>query len=91
MDQNKDIYASNIIGLNPTGIMDFNGTYTMNGTNNIIRNTSTAAKENLAKAQNNQIICDHVENFHNMNSNKNYYIFTFIIILIILIIIFLLI
>jgi hypothetical protein len=88
---NKDILLSNIIGLNPTGTMDFNGTYKLNGTNNIVQNSSNAAKENLAKAQNNQIICDHVEKFDNMNNNKNYYIFTLLIILIILIIIFFLI
>ena len=65
----KETILSNIIGLNPTGTLDFNGTYNLNGTNNIVRNSTTASKENLVKAQNNQIVCNQVENFENLNNN----------------------
>ena len=34
---NKEKIIGNIIGLNPTGTIDFNGTFKMNGNNNIIQ------------------------------------------------------
>jgi hypothetical protein len=85
-----DSIVNNIIGLNPTGIIQFNESYTFNGNNNIMKNSKSAAKENLIKSQNNKIICNHIENFENFkNSNfenvENYLIFFFIIILIILV------
>ena len=67
----KEIVMSNIIGLNPTGTLDFTGTYSMNGNNNIVKDTSSASKDNLAKAQSNTIICNHVENFENKKNNLN--------------------
>jgi len=66
-DINKEIVISNIIGLNPTGTLDFNGTYRMNGNNNIIKSAANASKTNLVKAQNNEIVCNHIENFENNN------------------------
>lgn len=62
----KELVLSNIIGINPTGILDFDGTYKLNGTNDIVQNTNTASKESLEKAQTNKIIC--VENFENVKS-----------------------
>ena len=68
----KEIILSNIIGLNPTGTLDFNGTYSMNGNNNIVQNSTTASKENLDKAQTNKIICSNVEKFENyMEKHEN--------------------
>ena len=85
----KEIILSNIIGLNPTGTLDFNGTYTMKGNDDIVQSSSDTAKKNLVKSQNNKIICNHVENFENYNNFNNKYDFNYIknIILIILIII----
>ena len=86
----KEIILSNIIGLNPTGILDFNGTYTMKGNDNIVENPSDTAKKNLLKSQNNEIICNQVEKFENYNNFNKYdfnYIKNIIFILIILIII----
>ena len=93
----KEIILSNIIGLNPTGTLDFNGTYRMNGNNNIVKDASTASKDNLLKATNNKIICNHVENFENYNNfnnknnkNNSNYIKNIILIIILLIILFIL-
>lgn len=85
----KEIILSNIIGLNPTGILDFNGTYAMKGNDNIVENPSDTAKKNLLKSQNNEIICNHVEKFENFNNFNNKYDLNYIknIILIIIIII----
>ena len=66
----KEIVLSNIIGLNPTGTLEFNGTYNMNGHDNMVKNTSDISKENLVKAQNNKIVCNHVEKFGNFNDNN---------------------
>lgn len=90
----KEIVLSNIIGLNPTGTLDFSGTYKMNGNNNNVRNSSTASKENLVKAANNEIICNDVENFDNFNNknnkNNSNFIKNIILIIILLIILFIL-
>ena len=67
----KEIILSNIIGLNPTGTLDFNGTYSMNGNDNIVRNLSSASKENLVKAQKNKIVCKQIEKFENFNNENN--------------------
>ena len=88
---NKEMVISNIIGLNPTGTLDFNGTYMMNGNNNIVKNSANASKANLLKAQNNKIICNHVENFENNNiESKNYYFEYIFLIILIFILIFIL-
>ena len=87
----KEIVLNNIIGINPTGTLDFDGTYKMNGNNNIVQNSQTASKENLEKAQTNQIICnnEHFTNYDNDNRKKWVweYILLFFILIIILIII----
>lgn len=80
----KEIILSNIIGINPTGTLDFNGTYQMNGTNDISHNSSSISKQNLEKAQTNQIIC---ENFKNSEKNEYDIILLLLIVLIILILI----
>ena len=67
---NKEIILNNIIGLNPTGIIDFDGTFKMKGSNNIVMHSNKAIKENLKKSQTNAIICNNQENFENINSNK---------------------
>ena len=86
----KELVISNLISLNPTGIMTLkNSTLQSNGTNNIILNSNMASKENLKKAQENEIICNNIEKFENFqNSEVNYKnkILIFILIVILLII-----
>ena len=82
MDNSKEIIQSNIAGLNPTGTINFTGTYKMNGNNNVILNSQDMSKNDLKKVQNNQVVCNSIENFeNNINYNKNY-IYLIIIILI---------
>ena len=89
---NIEQVLSNIIGLNPTGTMNFEGTYEMNGSNDIVRTSQNASKENLKKVQSNQVICGTIENFENYetknnnNDNKNVILILIIIFLIILLI-----
>lgn len=92
---------SNIIGLNPTGTLSFNGTFTMNGTNNIINTQENISKENLKKTETNEFInkSNVIENFesyyiksntHKYNSffyNKDYIYICLIIFLFLLFII----
>jgi len=40
---------SYVIGVNPTGILSFDGTFKMQGQNNIIMSSSDIAKNNLKK------------------------------------------
>ena len=86
----KELVISNLISLNPTGIMTLkDSTLQSNGTNNIILNANMASKENLKKAQENEIICNNIEKFENFqNSEVNYKnkILIFILIVILLII-----
>lgn len=83
---NKEIILNNIIGLNPTGTMNFEGTYKLNGTNNVVQNSSNASKENLKKAENNEIICSSVEHFENkIDTGKKKYFFIFFILIILFI------
>ena len=84
----KQIVLSNIIGLNPTGIMAFDGTYKMKGTNDNVRISSEQSKEDLKKTQNNEIVCSSIENFENHNKNNHKNIFFIIILILILIILF---
>ena len=66
----------------------------MNGNDNIVQNSTDVAKKNLVKSQNNEIVCNHVENFENYNNiNKKYnfnYIKNIILIIIIIILLFIL-
>jgi hypothetical protein len=67
----KELVLSNIIGINPTGILQFDGTYSLSGNNNIVQTSKTASKDNLDKTQKNKIVCSHIENFEN-NQINNY-------------------
>ena len=95
MSNNKNSILNNIISINPTGILDFDGTYKMNGPNSIVRDPQDYSKNNLIKTQNNEIVCHSLEKFENNrnyinNKNKNiniilFILFFFIFILILLI------
>ena len=64
---------SNIIGLNPTGTLSFNGTFTMNGSNNIINSQENISKENLKKTETNEFInkSNIIENFESYYKKSN--------------------
>jgi hypothetical protein len=68
MSNSNDIVLSNIISLNPTGTLDFQGTFALNGSNSIVQNPADASKNNLDKTTNNEIICGTIENFTNQNN-----------------------
>ena len=59
---NKERILSDFIGLNPTGTLTFEGTFSMNGPNTQIVSPEKMAKENLKKTQENQFICEGFEN-----------------------------
>jgi hypothetical protein len=67
----KEIVLNNIIGLNPTGTLDFNNTYTMVGDNSIVKDANSASKDNLKESSQNKIVCGSIENFENYNNNNN--------------------
>ncbi len=70
----KEIIQSNIAGLNPTGLLDYNGTLNMVGSNTIVLNSEELSKKNLDKVNNNQVVCNNIENFtniYNMNMTNN--------------------
>jgi hypothetical protein len=89
MSTSKKSVLNNIISINPTGTLDFEGTYKMNGPNSIIRDPINDSKNNLIKTQNNQIICNSIEKFENYNSKNNKMIVIFLLFLFLLILIFL--
>lgn len=66
----NEVVLSNVIGMNPTGQLDFEGTFEMNGDNDIVRNTTDASKETLIKTQKNEIICSSLENFENYSEES---------------------
>lgn len=82
----KEIIQSNIAGLNPTGTIDYNGTMTLNGPNNIVVNSYNSSKNNLNKVHNNEVICTSIENFENCNENNKFNFYFIFIIFIILIV-----
>jgi hypothetical protein len=70
----KESIKSNIAGLNPTGTLDFNGTFNLNGPNNTIQNSTIASKSILNNINNNKVVCSNIENFENLflyENNKN--------------------
>lgn len=67
----KNIVLSNIIGVNPKGTLTYEDTLTMNGNNDIVNTSSSVNKKNIKKIQNNEIICDGIENFQNYNQYNN--------------------
>lgn len=74
---NMEQVLGNIIAMNPTGTLTFDGTFGMNGNNDVVRSSEGASYENLKKTQSNEIICGYTENFENHvsenNFNYNYY------------------
>lgn len=77
---NMEQVLGNIIAMNPTGTLTFDGTFGMNGNNDIVRSSEGASYENLKKTQSNEIICGYTENFENQDienqvseNNFNYY------------------
>lgn len=68
---NEELYKllSNIISLNPTGTLDYQGTYTLQGNNQILSNPMEASQNNLQKTMNNEIICGNMETFKNLNES----------------------
>jgi hypothetical protein len=97
-NKDKDIILSNIISLNPTGTLDYNGTFSLEGNNNIVNTPEDASKTNLDKTMNNEFICG-IENFENniiqnnkLNNNNlilyNKYLISLFLIIIILFLLF---
>ena len=90
---------SNIIGLNPTGTLSFNGIFAMNGSNNNVNTKQNIARANLKKTEANEFINDSnvIENFesyqigkyknNNLFDNNDYIYIILIIILFLLFII----
>jgi hypothetical protein len=70
MNDSKINVLNNIIGINPTGTIDYQGTYILQGSNNIVRTTDDLSSDNLYKTQNNEIICNNIEKFENRIDNK---------------------
>ena len=70
---------SNIIGLNPTGTLSFNGTFAMNGSNNNVNTQQNIARANLKKTEANEFINNSnvIENFESYHIQKNKYYNTF--------------
>lgn len=86
----KEIVLNNVIGLNPTGMLNFSDTYTMMGSNSVVLNPNSASENSLKKSTQNQIVCDNIENFANYNSEKknNKIVILIILFLIILLILY---
>ena len=98
---------SDIIGLNPTGLLSFEGTFSLKGANQNITTSTNLSKENLIKTNDNEYICNNnnnnIEHFYSSPSyhtfkNNNYIIiynkniyYIYILLYIILFIVFLLI
>jgi hypothetical protein len=71
MSDPKITILNSIIGINPTGTLEYQGTYTLNGNNNNIRTNEQISKENLEKTLNGEVICNNVETFMNQNNIYN--------------------
>jgi hypothetical protein len=63
----KEMILNNIIGINPTGQLTYEGSFHLNGNVDIIKTTTTSQKDALSKATDNKIICNHIETFENNN------------------------
>lgn len=65
---------SNIIGLNPTGTLSFNGTFSMNGSNNNVNTQENIARANLKKTEANEFINNSnvIENFESYHKKYKY-------------------
>lgn len=94
-ESQKDVIA-NIISLNPTGKIDFSGIFKPKGQTSEVKNSYNVSKENLKRTNNNQFVCDNIEQFKNygqyqkkmLASNIIHYILYFLIALLIVIILF---
>jgi ABC-type lipoprotein release transport system permease subunit len=67
---------SNIIGLNPTGTLSFNGTFAMNGSNNNVNTQENISRANLKKTEanefiNNSNVIENFESYHKKYKYKN--------------------
>ena len=67
---------SNIIGLNPTGTLSFNGTFAMNGSNNNVNTPENISRNNLKKTEanefiNNSNVIENFESYHKKYKYKN--------------------
>ena len=71
MSNSKITILNNIIGINPTGTLDYHGTYRLNGNNERIKNSEQISKENLEKTLNGEIVCNNIETFMNENNINN--------------------
>ena len=69
----KEMVDSYVIGVNPTGILSFDGTFKMQGQNNIIMSSSDIAKDNLKKTQNNEFVCNSNTELKETFSNRVIY------------------
>jgi hypothetical protein len=65
---------SNIIGLNPTGTLSFNGTFAMNGSNNNVNTQENISRNNLKKTEANEFINNSnvIENFESYHTKYKY-------------------
>ena len=48
----------NIIGMNPTGLISFEGTFSMEGPNQSVNSPANLSKEKMKQTDNNEYICD---------------------------------
>jgi hypothetical protein len=83
----QNLVLSSIIGINPTGIMTYDGSLKLNGNNNIVNSSNTVNKKSIERIQNNQILCDDIEKFENFSKSSNNSLNNIIYILLIMIII----
>lgn len=60
----KDVIA-NIISLNPTGKVQFTGTFKPHGQTAQVKSSQAIAKEQLKKTNSNEFVCDNIEQFSN--------------------------
>lgn len=61
----------NIIGMNPTGLISFEGTFSMVGSNQSVNSPSNLSKKKMKQTENNEYICD--DNNQNKETFQNYH------------------
>jgi hypothetical protein len=71
MDTTKINVLNNIIGINPTGRLEYTGTYKLLGNNNVVKSGDDFAQANLEKSQNNEYVCNNIEKFENYRDYEN--------------------
>ena len=60
----------NIIGMNPTGLISFEGTFSMVGPNQSVNSPTNLSKEKMKQTDNNEYICN--DNNQNKETFQNY-------------------